>query len=125
MANVQVQDVRDLWVVWKNTDNIKGRGAQYISHVCETEATAMRLGKGKYVMGGNCPVEKVKSYRIQNKWLQPSPVVPASDDDKKAQARMDAERSVQGKAQAAIAEAKALGLSDEHIAALQQIVKGG
>lgn len=119
-TKIQVDDVRTVWVVYKNTDDIEGRGQEYISHVCETEATAMRVGRGKYVMGGNCPIEAAQSYRIGNRWLQPSPVVPASHEDKKAQAKIDAERSLSGRAEKAIKAAKELGLDLEHLKALQE-----
>lgn len=122
MENVEIKDVRDLWIVWKNTDTTEGRGAMYIAYTCETEATALRLGKGKYVMGSDCPIEKVKSYSIKNRWHQPSPVVPSSADDKKVQARIDVERSVKGKAEEAIKKAEALGLSQDHVAALKEAI---
>lgn len=122
MAEIKIDDVRDVWIVWKNTDDTEGRGAQYISHTCETEATALRVGRGKYVMGGNCPIEKAKSYKINGSWHQPSPIVPTSDDDKKVQAKMDSERSVKGLAEKALINAAELGLSPDDIAALKAAI---
>lgn len=122
MPEIEVDDVRDLWIVVKNTDDTEGRGIRYISHVCETEVTAQRIGSGKYVMGSDCPIEKVTSFKINGRWVQPSPVVPASDEDKRRQAKIDAERSIKGMAEKAIKEAKRLGLSDELIAALQAAI---
>ena len=119
MTSVDVADVRDVWIVWKNTDDIEGRGKQYIAYTCEIEATAIRLAKKKYVMGSDCPIEKVLSYRIGGNWFQPSPVVPASEDDINAQRKIDVDRSIQGRAKAAIVEAERLGLSKEHIEALR------
>lgn len=122
MATVEIEDARDLWVVLKNTDDTEGRGALYISHVCALEATALRIARGKYVMGSDCPIEKVRSYKINDYWLQPSPVVPASDEDRRNQAEIDAARSVKGMAEKALAEAEELGLSQEHVDALRAVI---
>ena len=122
MANIEIDDVRDVWIVWKNTDDTEGRGSQYISHVCGTEATALRLGRGNHVMGSNCPIEKAKSYKIGGAWHQPSPVVPESSDDRKVQAKIDAERSVKGLAERALIKAAELGLSPDDIAALKAVI---
>ncbi|WP_372574417.1 hypothetical protein [Ruegeria jejuensis] len=119
---IEAHDVRTVWVVYKNTDDIEGRGRQYISNVCELEATALRIGRGKYVMGSNCPIKAVTSYRIDGQWYQPSPVVPASDEDKGVQKKIDTERSVSGRAAKAIEAAQKMGLSRDHIEALQEAI---
>jgi hypothetical protein len=122
MASVELEGMRDVWIVWKNTDDTEGRGTEYISHTCELEATAKRISKGKYVMGSDCPIEKVKSFKINGRWHQQSPIVPASADDRNAQARINAERGVKGRAEAALKEAEKLGLSAESIAALRRVI---
>lgn len=106
-----------LWAVYTNDDLTEGRGRQYIKHFCKTRATAVRLAKGGYVMGTDCPVEPVEALFINGMHVLPTsfiPIVYPSRDDEIAQQRMDERRQV-------LEKAKALGLTDDDIAAL---VKG-
>jgi hypothetical protein len=105
----------DLWAVWRNTDDTEGRGREYVDAICQIEATAIRYGRKRYVQGGDCPVEKFSPVLVDG-----APCVPLkyfivqqpSADDVKLQASIDAKR-------AAIAKAKASGLSEDEIAAIQ------
>ena len=38
-------DSKKVWIAWGNTDLTEGKGAAYPKHICELEATAIRLGK--------------------------------------------------------------------------------
>ena len=122
MTKNAITDTRKVWLVYNNTDDIEGRGQEYISHVCELEATAMRIGKAAYTMGADCPIERAVSYRINGQWVQPSPVLPPSDEDKRVQGRIDTERSVSGLAEKAIQAAEDLGLAPEHLKALKDAI---
>ncbi|WP_156374424.1 hypothetical protein [Pseudorhodoferax sp. Leaf274] len=46
-------DERTVYAVYTNTDLTEGRGRQYVTHYCETEATARRVGSRGYVMGSD------------------------------------------------------------------------
>lgn len=108
----KITNLRHAFVAWTNTDLTEGRGWQIPLAVCETEATAIRLGKKGSIMGSDCAVTKVEVFRISGVWYGPIQLVRPSDEDKNEQSRIDARR-------AAIEKAKAAGLSDEDIAALR------
>ena len=79
---MKVKKTKDVWIVRKNTDNTEGRGFHYVGWVCETKATALRLAKGAYVQGTDCPVYKGKAIYIDNVWYIPgSPEKPSEQDD--------------------------------------------
>lgn len=58
---------KTLYAVYTNSDLTEGRGREYVIHFTTHSSTANRLGKGKYVMGSNCPVRKVTAYEIDGK----------------------------------------------------------
>lgn len=106
---------RTLWVAYTNTDLTEGRGQQVPKHVCEMEATARRLAKGISVMGSDGEVCPVKLLVHDRKLYAPYSLVravPPTPEDQRAQAKADAK-------EAAIAKAKAAGLSDADIKALR------
>lgn len=106
-----------LYLVKSNTDLTEGRGAQYTKHICEMEATAKRLGSGGYVQGADCPIEVVQTVPIQGVDyinIRHINIVKATSDDVRTQTAIDERNET-------IARLKALGVTDEDIAAL---VKG-
>lgn len=105
---LQVQETRDVWVVYSNSDLTEGRGYQYPRWTCWAEATAIRYAKGNYVMGSDCPVQKSSAFRIGGKWFAPTDIQKATADDLKAQGRIDARTE-------AMAKAKAAGLTDDDL----------
>jgi hypothetical protein len=105
------QTERDACVVYTNTDLTEGRGTQYPMCVCDIEATAIRLAKGKGVMGTNAEVRDVTLINVNGEWFGPVVVTPATREDTQAQTVIDARRE-------AIARAKAAGLTDDDLRAL-------
>lgn len=106
---------RTLWVAYTNTDLTEGRGRQVLAHVCEMEATARRLAKGIGPMGTGGEVHPVKLLVHEGKLYVPyelARAVPPTPEDQQAQAKADAK-------EAALAKAKAAGLSDADIKALR------
>lgn len=106
---------RTLWVAYTNTDLTEGRGREVPKHVCEAEATARRLAKGISVMGTDGDVRPVKLLVHEGKLFVPyelARAVPPTPQDKQAQAKVDAK-------EAALAKAKAAGLTDADIKALR------
>jgi hypothetical protein len=107
-----------LWAVYTNDDLTEGRGRQYVKHFCKMRATALRLAKNGYVQGSDCPVEPIEALFVDGKYFLPTSVInivnPTTGDE--ARQRLFDARKL------ALEKAKALGLTDEEIAAL---VKGG
>lgn len=105
---------RTVWVAYTNTDCTEGRGHDVPIAVCATESTAARLAHRRYVQGSNGPVRTAELVKIDGKWYAPSAainIVEPSSEDLIAQAAIDAKR-------AALAKAKAAGLTDADLAAL-------
>lgn len=111
----RIADVKEVWVVEGNTDCTEGKGFPTILAVCDAKATALRIGKGKYVQGSNCPVYKSIAVKLENqgnRWFVPGKIEPVSGVDIKEQERLDAVEAAQEKA-------KQAGLTDEDIALLK------
>jgi hypothetical protein len=97
--------------VYTNTDLTEGRGREYPTHVCESWATAHRLGKGGYVQGTNCPVQKHACFQIGGQWFGPVHINAPTKEDDAVQARHDARHK-------AIKKAYDAGLTDDDLKAL-------
>ena len=104
-----------VYVAYSNTDITEGRGYDVPIAVCECEATAIRLAKGRYVQGSNGPVRKVEVIEVDGKFFYPNSavsVVKPNSQDIEAQVKMDAKT-------AAIEKALAAGLTEDEISALK------
>lgn len=113
MADLTITASKTVWVAYTNTDCTECRGYQVPLAVCESEATAHRLGKGNYVMGSNCPVEPVTAVRLaKGPWLVPGRIEVATEDDQRADVAIQKKRGI-------VERAKALGLTDEEIKLLR------
>ncbi len=103
-----------VWVAYTNTDCTEGRGMDVPIAVCAVKATAIRLAKNRYVQGSDGPVRPVELICIDNQWFDPYNavhVVEPTEEDVRTQNRTEARL-------AAIALAKAAGLTDQDLAAL-------
>ena len=109
-------EVKPIWVAYTNSDCTEGRGYDVPLAVCEIEATARRLGKGKWVQGLDAPIRHLEMRKIDGEWYVPSCAVrihaPTKDD---AKAEDAAKRR-----KAAIDRAKACGLTDDEIRELRE-----
>lgn len=106
---------RTVYVAYTNTDCNEGRGHDVPIAVCAMEATATRLAKNKYVQGSDGPVRTMELVNIDGKWFAPSAafnIIGPTKEDISAQAVIDAKR-------AALAKAKAAGLTDDDLRALR------
>jgi hypothetical protein len=99
---------KEVYAVISNTDLTEGRGQQHIVAFCEKKATAIRLGKGGYVQGCDCPVEQITLFWRANKWFGPVVVVRPTAEDEKKQRNIDARSE-------ALNKARAMGLSENEI----------
>jgi len=111
--DIEIKEVKDVWVAWSNYDLTEGRGGQFPLVVCETEQTAIRLGKGKYVMGTDCPVTKETCIKVNNQWLALAKIVKPSKEDV-------ALEKVVSERERVIEKAKELGLTDSELAILEK-----
>ena len=107
----KITDSKKVWLVLANTDDTEGRGREYIKHVTELEATAVRLGRKGYVQGGNCPIVSGHAVKINNTWFIPGEIVAPTKDDMATQERITVRREAYEKAIAA-------GMSEDDIKAL-------
>lgn len=107
----KITDTKQIWLVFGNTDDTEGRGREYVKHVTELEATAIRLGRKGYVQGGDCPVVRGHAIKINNTWFVPGQIVGPSREDNSAQERINVRRAAYEKAVAA-------GMSEDDIKAL-------
>ena len=104
-----------VYVAYSNTDCTEGRGYDVPIAVCEIEATAIRLAKGRYIQGSNGPVRKVELVEVDGKFFFPNSavsVVKPNSQDIEAQVKIDAKT-------AAIEKALAAGLTEDEISVLK------
>lgn len=107
-----IQSRRTVYVAWTNTDLTEGRGYSFPLCVAESKETAERLGRGKYVMGGDCPITQETAYLIDGKLVGPFRLIFESAGDKVLRQQREAH-------EAALEKARIAGLTDEDIKALQ------
>lgn len=103
---------KTVWVVWGNTDLTEGRGRNYALYYCETKATAIRMSKGKYVMGSDCPVTEQTMFYRNGHWYAPGALLTsASKEDLLVEQKRTA-------AEQAVLKAVRLGMTSEEISAI-------
>jgi hypothetical protein len=103
-----------LYVAYTNTDCTEGRGTDVPIATCESEITAKRLAKRRYIQGSDGPVREISLLQHDGKWYAPLGcinIIPPSDEDKLEIAAIAAKNSAMDKARAA-------GLTDDDIKAL-------
>lgn len=108
---IEVEEIKDVWVVWSNTDLTEGRGHNYPKYICESFETAKRLGHGRYVQGLNCPVYQGKGYKIYNEWYYLNSIERESKEDVDLRIKREKKEEV-------LSKAKNAGLSDEDLKVL-------
>lgn len=110
-------EAKQVWLVITNTDLTEGRGKEVRLAFCEEYATARRLGKGKYVQGGDCPITKCELFKPEGKsaWFGPVTVEKPSAQDSADQSIIDAR-------EAALVKARDAGLSDAEIKMIQKAI---
>lgn len=104
-------ETKTVYIVWTNTDLTEGRGFQVPLHICETMATAIRLSKRAGVQGCDADVRSFEAVKVGAQWCAPFVLKTATREDVQAQKQIDARN-------AALAKAKAVGLSDDDLRAL-------
>lgn len=77
-------ETKPVWVVWSTKDLNEGRSNLFPLHVCESYGTAVRLAKGAYVQGSDCPIRPGTAYWIDGDWYIPGVIIQPSLDDIRA-----------------------------------------
>jgi len=111
MKTPKITDIKEAFVVWTNTDLTEGRGWQYPAAVCESETTAIRLAKGRGVMGSDCGVEPAPIFKIDGLWYAPAKIESPDKNDLSVDAQRVEKRAAEEKA-------KSLGMTPDEIIAL-------
>ena len=91
---MDIKEVKEVWIVQTTKDMTEGRTPSTNWKVCETESTARRIGKGRFVMGSDCPIEKSFAVKIGHSWFYPGEIVHANDDDLRLEERKAAKMSL-------------------------------
>jgi hypothetical protein len=111
-----MSETRIVFVAQTCTDLTEGRGAFIPLAVCELESTAIRMGKGRYVQGTDCPVSRVELLLKDGMWWAPVRdcvrIHLPSNEDKRVQEKATA-------AEIATQKALASGLTKEDIDAIR------
>lgn len=111
MSELKITSHKKIWIAWTNTDLTEGRGSVIPKAICETEATAIRLGKKGSVQGSDCHVTESIAVLVNGNWLYPGELNYATDEDKRKQKLIDESRAV-------VDKAKSLGLTESDLKAL-------
>jgi hypothetical protein len=101
------------YVAWTNSDLTEGRGTEYPLAVCKVQATALRLGTKAYVQGSDCQVTPTMIFQLEGRWYGPIHLELPTVQDEAFQKVLDAKAN-------AIAKAKAAGLTEKEIEAIQK-----
>lgn len=80
---VEVEEMKQVWVVWTNGDRTEGRGIEFVLHVCSEYETAVRLGKCR---GSNCRTTKETAFRVGRRWFVPGYIEPETKKTKSCEA---------------------------------------
>lgn len=116
-----IEKVKNVWIVYTNTDLTEGRGHQYPKYVCENKFTAIRMAKNQGVQG--CDAEVVQSIAVKLEgrggWLAPVQIHSPHEDDRRKQEAEEHQQEIEKQKAEIIEKAKALGLSDEDILKLK------
>lgn len=116
---IEIQDEKTVYLIMNTYDKTEGRSPHYPDKVCDLKSTAIRLAKGKFVVGSDAPIEKAKAYLIQGQWYYPVSVERQTFEDEQAQAKINEKEQLVRKRGEALERAKALGLSAEDLRLLE------
>ena len=103
-------ETKVLFLTYTNSDLTEGRGYHIPIAVSEMLSTAERLGKGKYVQGGDCPVNEVECIHVNARWYIPLDcvnVIKPTNNDLAVEKKLITLRKL-----------KSLGISEEDLRAL-------
>lgn len=79
---INIQDMKPVFVAWTNSDLTEGRGISLPFVVTDSPETAHRLGAGKAVQGADCRVSQHLALKVDGLWLIPGYVHTESQEDR-------------------------------------------
>lgn len=109
---------KQYYAVLTNSDGNEGRGRTYPLAVTTILATAIRLSKGQYVQGTDCPVEEVTAFRINDKWYFPCDavnIIPPTHEDLQKDEELKKEKERKKKYVETLLRIRQLGVSQEDL----------
>lgn len=112
---------QDVYVVMGSLDRNSGEAPDYPMCITTSLALAKRVGKHRYIQGGDCPIKKNKAYIIDGQWYGPVYIDPPTEKDKEEDKRLLKEEVDERKRQQIIKRAKELGLTDKEIKLLSRL----
>ena len=98
MNKRKVQEVKTVWVAWKNSDGTEGRGFPVIHCVADNYHTAYRMGLRQNVMGSPCDVKESVAVKINDQWLAPQTIHKETIEDRKKREADEAKMSARERA---------------------------
>lgn len=110
--NSETLEQIEIFVCRTNTDLTEGRGWTYPFAWADSESTADRLASKKGVMGSDASITKEIGYRRNGIIYGPVRIERATDADKAKDTALASKR-------AALEKARAVGLTDDEIKAIQ------
>jgi len=109
---------KQYFVVLTNSDGTEGKGRTYPLAITTILSTAIRLSKGKYVQGTDCPIEEITAFLIDDKWYFPfvavNIVLPTKEDLQKDE-ELKAEKEKKEKYEKTLLKIQQLGVSQEDL----------
>lgn len=100
----QILETKPVWVAYVNSDTTEGRGYNYPLYVCDSYETAVRLGKGRNVVGSDAEVREEMAIKHDGKWYIPGLIMAESDKDKALRIKREAKESALEKARQYLSE---------------------
>ncbi len=64
-----MKETKKVFLVMTNSDRTEGTGSEYPIAICESIATAYRVGKRRYIQGTDCPVVEGELIKIDGEWF--------------------------------------------------------
>lgn len=112
VRGLKMKHERKAWGVYTNTDLTEGRGRQFLLHICDLKATAIRLASKAGVMGSDAKVTQVNLIKVGDEFYGPVYIKSPTTEDEDQQKRINAREAATDKAIAA-------GLSEADIRLLR------
>lgn len=117
-SSLQDHVQKQYYVVLTNSDGNEGRGRTYPIAVTTALSTAIRLSKGQYVQGTDCPIEEITVFLINDKWYFPSNavnIIPPTKEDLLKEEILKTEREKKKKYEETLLKIQQLGVSQEDL----------
>lgn len=106
------------YIVLANSDMTEGRGRTYPLAITKILSTAIRLSKGNYAQGTDCPIEEITAFLINDNWYFPSRavnIVYPTQEDLQNEEELKAKKEKEEKYKEILLRLRQLGISQEDL----------